>query len=153
MKSIGRFRFSLETVLKVRRLREEQTRLDLSMALQRLARSRQALSDTEHSYKKRLAELQHAAAKGWTAKEHQIFTGYLDHLKMAIQGWRERISQEKEEVERKKQTLIHLHQEHRLLSRLREKRYAQFLREFNKVWEKETEAIALGRWPVMGKNC
>lgn len=43
MSPAPRFRFSLETVLKVRGIREEQARHELALTIKRLERSRQAL--------------------------------------------------------------------------------------------------------------
>ena len=47
MKTGGRFRFPLETVLKVRVLREDLARLELARAQGQVARTRQALTETE----------------------------------------------------------------------------------------------------------
>jgi flagellar FliJ protein len=147
MSPAPRFRFSLETVLKVRGIREEQARHELALTIQRLERSRQALTDTEQRVARLLGDLKSPQIKEWHPEDFQMFKEYLDHLKLAVVGWQERISKEETEVEQKKLDLQRLHQERRLLEQLRAKKYAQFKREIMKVWEKETEAIALGRWP------
>jgi flagellar export protein FliJ len=137
----------LDTALRVRRLREEQARLELARALMRLERSRQALRDTERLFAEELAALHGTVAQAVTAQDYQMHAGYLDHLKGAIQGWRARIVQEEAEVERQRLHLQRLHQERRLLSQLREKKYVQFKREVAKSLEKEVESGILQRWP------
>lgn len=147
MSPLGRFRFSLDTVLRVRGLREEQARLELARALMRLECSRQALRDTERLFAEKLDALHGTVTKAVTAQDYRIHAGYLDHLKGALQGWRARIFQEEGEVERQKLHLQRLHQERRLLAQLREKKYALFKREVTQTLEKEVEAGILQRWP------
>ena len=146
MSPAPRFRFSLEAVLKVRGIREEQARHELALSIQRLERSRQALADTEQRADHLLADLRSPRIKEWLPEDFQMFKEYLGHLKSAIVGWQERISEEEAEVEQKRLDLKRLHQERRLLEQLRAKKYAQYKREIMKVWEKETEAITLARW-------
>ncbi len=142
----GRFRFSLETVLKVRRLREEQAILLLAQALRQLERSRRSLQDTQGRWQRLVAELKDAGAREWSSLDFKLLRDYLDHLKLAITGWQERIRQEEAIVEQRQGILQTLYQERRLLERLREKKFLAYKREVAKVWEKETEAIALTRW-------
>ncbi|MEW6386415.1 MAG: flagellar FliJ family protein [Thermodesulfobacteriota bacterium] len=147
MSPAPRFRFSLETVLKVKGIREEQARHELALTMQRLERSRQALADTEQRVAALMADLQSPRPKEWLPEDFQMLKEYLDHLKVAIVGWQERIQAEEAEVEEKRLHLQRLHQERRLLEQLRAKKYTQFKRDIMKTWEKETEAITLGRWP------
>lgn len=71
---------------------------------------------------------------------------YLEHLKLALESWRERVAQEEQVVEEKTLALQRCHQERRLLERLREKKYAEYRRELTKFLENQTEAIVLARW-------
>ena len=148
MSRIGRFRFSLETVLKVRRLKEEQARGEVARAVQQLERSRLSLAETENRWQGLLSELRGAVQREWASTEYQRFKEYLDHLKLAIIGWQEQIAQQEQELAEKKLILQSLYQERRLLEQLREKKYQEYKREAQKVWENENEAVTLGRWKV-----
>lgn len=148
MSPLSRFRFPLETVLRVRELREEQARLQLARSLMNLERSRQALRDTERLFAETLAILQGDMASALAAQDYRMHANYLDHLKDAIQGWKTRLEQEEVEVQKQKLHLQRLHQERRLLSNLRDKKFAQFQRELAKTLEKEGEAGVLQRWPM-----
>jgi flagellar FliJ protein len=141
----GRFRFSLETVLKVRGLREEQAKLEVALAEQELERSRQALEQTRERRRQLVADLD-SGVKEWTPQDFGIFKSYLEHLKITVDDLQQRIEEQKKDVQQKKEVLKQRYQERRLLERLREKHYAQFLREMRKLMENETEAIVLGRW-------
>ena len=147
MNLCGRFRFSLETVLRVRELREEQARLELARALVHLEQSRRALRDTERLFAGKLDALRGAMAGEVNAQDFHMHAGYLEHLKGAMQGWRTRISREEAEIERQKVKVRRLYQERRLLSNLKEKHYLHFKREQAKGLEKESEAAVLYRWP------
>jgi flagellar protein FliJ len=144
MKSGGCFRFPLEVVLKVRTLREEQARLELARAQSRLARSRQALSETGALISGALDRMKKATSQ--KASEYQLVFRYLEHLKVAQEGWREQVAQEEILVAEKIQALKKSHQERRLLENLREKRYLEFRRELTKNLQNQSEALVLARW-------
>jgi flagellar protein FliJ len=144
MKAGGRFRFPLEAVLKVRTLREEQARLALARAQTQLARSRQALSDTINLMAGTLERMKEATSLH--ASEYQLVLRYLDHLKMAREGWRDQVAQDETVVSEKMQALQKCHQERRLLENLRQKKYAEFRRELMKFLENQTEALVVTRW-------
>jgi flagellar FliJ protein len=146
MNAGGRFRFPLETVLKVKTLREEQARLELSRAHSQVARSRQALADTEAHIAGSLNRLKEATSKNWQASEYQMVFRYLEHLKLAREGWQEQVAHDEKVVQEKTLALEKCHQERRLLENLRGKRYLEFRRELTKFLESQTEAIVLARW-------
>jgi len=142
---VGRFRFSLETVLKVRGLREEQAKAEVARAQLEVERTRRGLTETQELRTRLLAEL-HEGRKEWAYQDFVIFRDYLDHLKIAEEGLQERILEQEEEVRKKTEILKQRYQERRLLEQLRQKHYAIYRRELMKDLEKETEAIILGRW-------
>jgi|UniRef100_A0A7V6A2V2 flagellar FliJ protein len=144
MNAGGRFRFSLETVLKVKNLREDQARLELSRAYSQLVRCRQALADTEAHISETLSHLNDS--RNWRASEYQMAFSYLEHLKLAREGWQERVAQEEKVVQEKTRVLEKCHQERRLLENLRGKKYLEFRRELTKFLESQNEAIVLARW-------
>lgn len=141
----GRFRFSLETVLKVRGLREEQARWEVARVQNELERTRRGLAETKDLRARLAAELR-AGEREWTLEDFRIFKTYLEHLKTAVEGFEQRIAEQKIELQEKMEILTQRYQERRLLEQLREKQYALFRRELMKTMEKETEAIVLGRF-------
>jgi flagellar FliJ protein len=145
MSPVGRFRFSLETVLKVRGLREEQAKAEVARAQQELERTRRALVETQELRSRLLRELS-AGKREWTPQDFNIFKAYLDHLKTSVEGLQQRILDQEEEVQEKKEILKKRYQERRLLEQLRQKHFAIYRRELMKDLEKETESIVLGRW-------
>ncbi|MFW6122632.1 MAG: flagellar export protein FliJ [Thermodesulfobacteriota bacterium] len=146
MKTGSRFRFPLETVLKVRSLREEQARMELAQAQRQLARSRQALTETEALISGTLTRMKEASLREWQASEYQMIFRYLEHLKSAREGWLEQVSREETVVAEKLSALEKCHQERRLLENLRDKKQAEFRRELAKYLENQSEAIVLARW-------
>lgn len=146
MKTGGRFRFPLETVLKVRSLREEQARLELAQAQSQLARSRKALTETEALISGTLTQMKGTTTRNWRASEYQLVFRYLEHLKLAQEGWREQVSREENVVAEKILALEKCHQERRLLENLYDKKLAEFRRELTKFLEQQSEALVLARW-------
>jgi flagellar FliJ protein len=146
MKTGGRFRFPLETVLKVRNLREEQARLEFARAQSELVRSRQALTETDALIFGAVNRMKGTTLRNWQAAEYQMIFRYLDHLKRAREGWREKVAHKETVVAEKMLALERCHQERRLLENLREKKYKEFRRELTKFLENQSEAIVLARW-------
>ncbi len=142
----GRFRFSLETVLKVRGLREEQAKWEVARAERELERTRRALAETRELRSRLVAVLQ-SGEKEWTPQDFCIFKSYLEHLKTAVEGFKQQVADQEAALQEKRETLKQRYQERRLLEQLRQKHYVQFRREMMKIMENETEAIVLGRWP------
>jgi flagellar FliJ protein len=145
MSPAGRFRFSLETVLKVRGLREEQAKWEVAQAQTELERLRRGLAETKDLRIRLAADLQSRERK-WTPQEFSIFKTYLEHLKTSVEGLKYNVEEQKAVLHQKMEILKQRYQERRLLERLREKQYAQYRRELMKVMEKETEDIVLGRF-------
>lgn len=145
MSPAGRFRFSLETVLKVRGLREEQARWEVAQAQSELARLERALAETKDLRTRLAADLQ-SPEREWTPQEFSIFKTFLEHLKTSVDGFKHQVEEQKAVIHAKMEILKQRHQERRLLERLREKQYAQYRRELMKVMEKETEDIVIGRF-------
>jgi flagellar export protein FliJ len=133
-------------VLKVRTLREEQARLALAQAQAQLGRSRQALTETEAKFQESLNRLKETTFQDWRAPEYQLLYSYLEHLKLARDGWRERVAQEESVVAEKMLALEKCHQERRLLENLRGKKFLEYRREMTKFLENQSEAIVLSRW-------
>ncbi len=146
MKTTGRFRFPLETVLKVRTLREEQARLELARAQGQLAHSRQALAETETLVFETMNRLKETTSRDWQVSEYQMIFSYLDHLKLAREGWREQVGREETVVAEKRLALKRCHQERHLLENLRGKKYLEFRRALTKFLENQSEAVVLARW-------
>ena len=146
MKTAGRFRFPLETVLKVRTLREDLARLELARAQGQLARSSQVLTETEIHISATLNRIKKPTERNWKAPEYQMVFRYIEHLKLARQGWQEQVTRDKNVVAEKMRALEKCHQERRLLENFRGKRYLEFRRELTKSLENQSEAIVLARW-------
>jgi flagellar export protein FliJ len=87
-----------------------------------------------------------ATSRNWLATEYEMLFRYLDHLKRAREGWREKVAHEETVVAEKMLALERRHQERRLLENLREKKYKEFRRELTKFLENQSEAIVLARW-------
>ena len=145
MSPVGRFRFSLETVLKVRGLREEQAKAEVARAQLELEKSRVALTETRDLRSRLLRDLG-SGQKQWTPEDFAIFKAYLEHLKISVEGLIQRVDEQEVEVQEKMDILKQRYQERRLLEQLRQKHYAIYRRELMKDLEKETETIVLGRW-------
>ncbi len=120
--------------------------MELARAQGRLVRSRQALTETEAHISEALSRIKEPSERQWQASEYQMVFGYIEHLKLAREGWREQVARDETVVKEKMRALEQCHQERRLLENLRGKRYGEFRRELTKSLENQNEAIVLARW-------
>ncbi len=144
MSRTGRFRFSLETVLQVRSLREEQARLALAEAMAAYRQTRQALEDSQT----RLAAVTEDLDKDWAPADYQILCAYLRRLQGRAEDLTQRLNRQSVDLGAHQQRLQKLHQEKLLLERWRERLYREFLQETKRTGEKEVEDAVLARWPA-----
>lgn len=142
------FRFRLATLLQVRRLREEQARLQMARILQTLAESRQILVKTEQLQAHLFSRWHRARQKGWTAPDYQLFQNYLEYLAQTIAGLRAEIAQQETRVQAQREKLRQLSQERKLLEKLRKKQFIRFQQEQNARFQKEADDMALLTKPL-----
>ena len=143
MSRTGVFHFSLDTVLKVREIREEQARIALSRAIQDRERTARAMRESELRRYQILKLLGRDRAGIRSAEEFRLLKAYLEHLDMAIDGLRKRLANQDREVADNRTQLSQRHQEHRLLTNLRTRYLRRWRQEMLRTWEKETEAMIL----------
>ncbi len=139
------FRFSLETLLRVRRLREEQARLDLAQVVQALNRNRRAVAEAETRRTQVAQTWPPPAGPAVRGQDYQMAQRYLVALKRTIDDLKQHIARQEEEVREKQLKLQKLLQERKVLEMLREKKYAQYRWEQARLVQNEADENALLR--------
>lgn len=142
---MGAFRFRLATLLRVRRLLEDQARLELAQLLKSQEENRQALAEAQGLRWQTLNNWHRPRQEGLTASDYQLFQQYIDYLQVKISDLLNLIRQKKIEIEVQQKKLTQLSQERQLLERLREKKWMAFKKEQNAQIQKEADEIALLR--------
>ena len=121
------FRFSLETLLKFRRVQEDAGARELRIVSEEL-------QDAEHQLA-RLKQSQQEHERQWLAIEQQgissmeisLHRQYALHLDRNIKTQSTQVAELKARVELKRQELIEKMKQRRLLERLKEKKFQEYL--------------------------
>ena len=137
------FRFRLATLLRVRRLREEQARLEMAKLLKSLAEMQQAVDTAENLRAQCLALWHQPRKEGLTAPEYQIFHKYINSLRFTIAELLGQIRQQEMIIKTQQEKLTKLSQERRLLESLRDKRLLRFKQALTRQVQKQADELAL----------
>jgi len=139
------FRFPLETLLKVRRLREEQARLELAALVQALHRNRQAVITAEARRFQVAQTWPTPAGPAISGQDYQLAQKFLVALKLSIDDLKRHIALQEKEILEKQQALQKLLQERKVLETLREKKFTQYRWEVAREIQREADENALLR--------
>jgi flagellar protein FliJ len=140
-----RFRFPLETLLRVRRLREDQAQMELARLLNTLQEKKDALDRVEEDRLKLISEWSGSPGRVMNSADYQFMQKYLLSLKYIIADHREHISRLEEEVRLGQVKLLKLSQERKLMENLKEKKVKLYREEVAAYLQKESDENALLR--------
>jgi flagellar protein FliJ len=140
-----RFRFPLETLLRVRRLREDQARMELACLLNTLQEKKDALQRAEEDRLKLISEWSGTPGRVINSADYQFMQKYLLSLKYIVADCREHISRLEEEVRLGQEKLLKLSQERKLMENLKEKKVKLYREEVAAYLQKESDENALLR--------
>jgi flagellar FliJ protein len=140
-----RFRFPLETLLRVRRLREDQARMELARLLNTLQEKNDALQRAEEDRLKLISEWSGSPGRVINSADYQFMQKYLLSLKYIIADCREQISRLEEEVRLGQEKLLKLSQERKLMENLKEKKVKLYREEVAAYLQKESDENVLLR--------
>jgi flagellar protein FliJ len=140
-----RFRFSLETLLRVRRLREDQARMELARLLKELQTKREALQKTEEDRQRVINKWTEQAGRGIKSQDYQLTQKYLISIKYIIADFKEQISRLAGEVQIQQEKLMKLSQDRKLMENLKEKKLQLYKEEVAAYLQKEADENALLR--------
>ncbi len=139
------FHFSLETLLKFRRVQEDAIARELRVVSEEL-------QDAEHQLL-RLQQSQQEHERQWLAIEQQgtssteisLHRQYALHLHRHINTQSSLVAEIKAKVEHKRQELIEKMKQRRLLERLKEKRFQEYLVAEYRQERKQIDELAVSR--------
>lgn len=139
------YRFSLETLLNLRKRRLELTEMELMRAKQRLLREQENLELTRKAIEIQRQDLKEHLKNGMMAHELQQAYGILEMLAKAEETQQQLISTLEQEVIRLQDRRVEQYKEKELLERLKEKDRNKWLAEIARMEQKELDELATQR--------
>ncbi|CVK17656.1 flagellar export protein FliJ [Sporomusa sphaeroides] len=121
-----KFRFRLETLLKFRKMQEEQAQIKLAEAADRLRKAQELLNDLQNTLALNLDRLNDEQAGQPTIEKLKTFSYYIDKIKSEIIAQREQVAKATEYRQECLTLLEAAIQQRKLVDNLRKKRLEQY---------------------------
>ena len=115
------YKFSLEPVLKYRKLLEEDLQKDFAILKRQLLDERERLSNFEQTRDRFSGELQEKQAENVSVSDILLYTDYLQQVSKEIGKQAEKILETEESVDQKREELVGAMKNRKTIDRLREK--------------------------------
>lgn len=136
------YKFSLETLLNLRKRRLELTEIELMRAERRLKREQDALELTRKAIEIQRGDMAEGLKRGMMAHELQQTAAILDLLMKAEEDQQANIQRLEEELEGLRERRLKQYREKELLERFKEKDRERWLSEMARMEQKELDEIA-----------
>ncbi len=135
---MAKFTFNLEAVLRIKTQKEESIKNELGKAVQRLEAEKQKLAKLENTVEEITAQF-NRKAKRTTVRKLIEFNEYLSLLDSKIKKQKENVNCAASDVDRIREELLQAVKERKILEKLKEKKFDEFLHEQKKLEQKSND--------------
>jgi flagellar FliJ protein len=139
---VGKFVFKLQAVLNLKKQIEENLKNELGKAVQELERQKKKLMDIELERATYYQEINDKSSSGISVGKLKEFSSYISHLNEKIKQQKNNIKRAQKTVDKYREQLIIAVQERKMMEKLREKKYAEFMKEQQREEQKAIDEIA-----------
>ena len=126
------YKFSLEPVLKYRKLLEEDIQKDFAVLKRQLLDEKVRLSNFEQVRDRFSGELQQKQVKSISVSDILLYTDYLQEVSKEIEKQSEKILEAEKRVDQKREELVGAMKNRKIIDRLREKGLKTHVQEVSK---------------------
>ena len=143
---LKKFSFSLESVLNVRRMKEEKYEKEFSKAIMELEQERNTLKELENRVCEKQLELRMISQNPFSSDKILLFEHFLEHLEQDVEKQVKRIEKVSNDVEIKRLQLIEATKDKKIIDKLKDKEYARHHDEVNRQERTILDEIAVTRY-------
>lgn len=136
------FRFRLESLLRLRRRRQEQSEAELAKQIHLMEQARNAAAQATLRLKEEEMDLSFALRSGMLAAECQTRAQHLELLREDQAERRRQLARREIEFQKARHLFSKRHGELQVVERLRERHYERYLAEEHKTEQKEADDLA-----------
>ena len=126
------YKFSLEPVLKYRKLLEEDLQKDFAILKRQLLDEKVRLSNFEQVRDRFRGELQQKQMKNFNVSDILLYTDFLQEVSKEIEKQSKKILEAEKSVDQKREDLVGAMKNRKIIDRLREKRLKDHVQEMSK---------------------
>lgn len=136
-----KFRFSLQSLFEVKQTLKDKLQADFAEAEAAWRTALERQLDLERLYEEEIAAFEARAREGVTAPELSGAAAYHEDLRERIQRAKAEVARTLKIMTEKREELVAVHKEIRVLEKLQEKQYAEYLKEVEKDEAKVMDSI------------
>ena len=140
---MSKFKFSMQSMLKLREAEEKQSKIELAAATAEVTRLEANLAGVVARLEKETAAFEEKQRRGISAGDYRSACDYFDSLHELIERIREEIAKAVELQRQKQYELQEIYKDKKTLERLREEQYREFLKEEGVKEAKSLEDILM----------
>jgi len=137
---MAKFIFKLQSVLNLRKQKEDSIKNELAAAMRKLEAEKRKLSELENALEDTVREFNKKAKKA-TVHELIKFNGYLSLLNSRIKSQKENVNNAAKYVDKVREELVKAMKDRKILEKLKDRQYEDFLLEQKKLEQKTNDEI------------
>lgn len=138
---MAKFRFKLQAVLNIKAQTEDSLKNELGKAVHKLEQEKDVLKGIEEGRDKYIERFNVQSGKGILIEKLKEYTVYISHLRNRMEWQKENINLAQKNVDNYREQLVKVVQERKILEKLKEKKYQEFLKEQLMEEQKLTDEI------------
>ncbi len=132
-----KFKFSLEALIKIKKLEEEQAIIELGKIISKINQEKEKVQKIEEQYQKELKNFKEMAQKTSFTAFYQSFQIFLNRMESQKKELEKFIVSMQPELEEKRNKLMEVRKNLKLLETLKEKKLAEYKKELKSIERKE----------------
>lgn len=137
---MAKFIFKLQSVLNLRKQKEDNIKNELGIAIQRLEQEKRRLSELENTLDATVREFNEKTRKT-TVHELIEYNEYLSLLNSRIKSQKDNVNNAAQYVDKVREELVKAVKDRKMLEKLKERHYEEFLLEQKKLEQKTNDEI------------
>lgn len=142
----GRFRFSLQPLLELKKRSEDRVKMDLSHKMRKLQEESSILESYFEARKEHSWELSSMLAKGVEKGKIDLYRDFIRGTDEKIKQTRQIISTIEDEIEKTRQSLVVASKKRKTLERMKEKLWGEYLMAVARMERKLLDEIATRKY-------
>lgn len=139
---MGKFVFKLQAVLNLKKQIESNLKNELGKAVQELERQKKKLKDIELKRAAYYQEINAKSSSGVSVGKLKEFSSYISLLNEKIEYQKNNVKCAQKSVDKYREQLIVAVQERKMMEKLREKKFEEFMKEQQRDEQKIIDEIA-----------
>jgi len=137
---MAKFIFKLQSVLNLRKQKEDSIKNELAVAIRKLEAERRKLFELENTLEDSVREFNEKAKKT-TVHELIEFNEYLSLLNSRIKSQKENVNNAAKYVDKVREELVKAMKDRKILEKLKDRQYEEFLLERKRLEQKTNDEI------------